>query len=110
MRLPWLPVLGSSVLNVGYAFAIAPVAINSLALVLAGILFHRVSGHSYPHRPVPTAGHTVIVPVDPSFLPEDIDAAVEEFGETFDVSREDLDMLFRIAERHAFERRQQQGK
>jgi CBS domain-containing membrane protein len=96
---------GSSVRDAGYAFALLPVGINALLLILLGILFHRVSGHSYPHRPVPVAGLSVAVPVDPRFRPEDIDAALAELGETFDVSREDLNLLFRVAERHASERR-----
>lgn len=105
-----LPVLGSSVMDVGYTFAFAPIAINSLMLVLVGIIFHRATGHSYPHRPVPVTGHMMVVPDDPSFLPEDVDAALADLGETFDVSREDLDLLFRIAERHASERRRVQTK
>lgn len=100
-----LPVLGPSVLDVGYSFALAPIGINSLLLVLSGILFHRFSGHSYPHRAVPVSGHKVMVPADLNFLPEDLDAALEKLGETFDVSREDLDLLLRIAAQCAAERR-----
>lgn len=96
---------GHSIQAAGYKFALAPVALNSLLLVVAGWLFHRVSGHSYPHRAIPVAGHSVTIPEDPRFRPEDIDAALAELGETFDVSREDLDLLFRVAERHAADRR-----
>ena len=97
---------GDAVQSAGYTFAFIPVGLNSLVLILAGFVFHRLfSGHSYPHRAVPMAGHSVTVPDDPRFRPEDIDAALIELGETFDVSRDDLDLLFRIAERHAFERR-----
>jgi CBS domain-containing membrane protein len=105
-----LPILGgASVEQAGLAFAFLPVGLNALLLILAGIVFHRFSGHSYPHRPVPIAGHIVAVPDDPRFRPEDIDAALAELGETFDVSREDLDLLFRVAEGHASERRRHQG-
>ena len=96
---------GPSVEAAGYVFALAPVGLNSLLLVVSGWLFHRSSGHSYPHRAVPVAGHSVTIAADPRLRPEDIDAALIELGETFDVSREDLDLLFRIAERHASERR-----
>jgi CBS domain-containing membrane protein len=41
---------GHAVQSEGYLFAFAPVGLNSLLLVGAGWLFHRVSGHSYPHR------------------------------------------------------------
>jgi len=101
-----LPVLGGErIAEAGLWFALAPVGLNAVLLVLLGYLFHRWSGHSYPHRPVPIAGHKVTVPADPRFRPEDVDAALAELGETFDVSREDLELLFRVAERHASDRR-----
>ena len=96
---------GPPIAAAGYAFALIPVGLNALLLVAAGWAFHRFSGHSYPHRAVPVAGHSVTIAEDPRFRPEDIDAALAELGETFDVSREDLDLLFRIAERRAGERR-----
>ena len=96
---------GPSVQAAGHVFAFVPVGSTSALLVLCGWLFHRVSGHSYPHRAVPVVGHSITIAADPRFRPEDIDAALDELGETFDVSREDLDLLFRLAERHASKRR-----
>lgn len=94
-----LGVLGSAVLDQGAGFALVPMGLNALLLVAAGIAFHRFSGHSYPHRPVPAPAH-------PRILPEDIDAALEAAHESFDVSREDLAALLEAAERHAIARRQ----
>jgi CBS domain-containing membrane protein len=93
-----LAVLGSAVLGQGVGFALVPMGLNALLLVLVGIAFHRVSGHSYPHRPVPA-------PVHPRILPEDIDAALAQAQESFDVSRADLAALLEAAERHAVARR-----
>lgn len=95
---------GQSVQGAGFSFAFVPVGLNSILLIALGLLFHRLSGHSYPHRAVPVAGHSVTVPGDSRFRAEDVDAALAELGETFDVSRSDLDLLFRVAERHAWER------
>jgi CBS domain-containing membrane protein len=96
-----LPVLGGpSVAASGYGFALAPVGLDALLLVGAGIVFHRWSGHAYPHRPAP-----VTPAKSPQFQPEDIDAALAELGETFDVAREDLDILLQLAEQHARDRR-----
>jgi CBS domain-containing membrane protein len=53
---------------------------------------------------VPVIGHQVRIAADTRFQPQDIDAALDELGETFDVSRADLDLLFRIAERYALQR------
>ncbi|MEP9357866.1 HPP family protein [Sphingomonas sp. KR3-1] len=94
-----IAVIGSpEVLARGYGFALVPGALNAVLLVLAGIAYHRFSGHSYPHRPVPAPG-------DPRVLPEDIDAALAEAQESFDVNREDLAALLEAAERHAIARR-----
>lgn len=92
---------GPAVAAAGYGFALLPVGLNSLLLVGLGWLFHRISGHSYPHRAMPVAPAPMPVSVAPGLSIEDIDLALEELGETFDVSREDLDALFRKAEANA---------
>ena len=80
------------------------VAVNSLLMVAIGWLFHRFSGHSYPHRAKPVEGKAV-PPVPVSGLSMgDIDAALDDLGETFDISREDLALLLERAEAHAEER------
>ena len=89
---------GPELLAKGYWLALVPGGLNAALLVVAGLVFHRFSGHSYPHRAVPA-------PADPRILPEDIDAALEAAQESFDVSRADLVGLFEAAERHADARR-----
>lgn len=91
-------VIGSQGIHAaGFAFAFAPVAINSIALVAIGMAFHRATGRSYPHEPA------VVPPVpSPALIgPEDVDAALDEMHESFDIAREDLDTLLAHAERHA---------
>ena len=87
---------GPAILGAGYWFALAPIGVNSVILVLTGWLFHRFSGHSYPHRAVIAHG---------GFHPEAIDQALADLGETFDVSREDLDLLLQRATFHDRARR-----
>lgn len=72
-------------------------AIDSVLLVALGWLFHRASGHSYPHRAVPVAADLL--------RREDIDRALEDLGETFDIGRDDLEVLLQAAEQHAKSRR-----
>lgn len=92
------PVAGAGAQAAGWSFVLLPIAIDAAILVLCGLVFHRlISGHSYPHRPKPVAHHR--------FEPADIDAALDELGEAFDVAREDLDALLEAAERHARKRR-----
>lgn len=95
-------VIGSQGIHTaGYAFAFAPVAINSIALVALGMLFHRISGHSYPHVPVPIDAAAQAA----GLHLEDIDRALAELPDSFDISREDLDVLLSKAEAHAIARR-----
>ena len=98
-------VLGVGTLSGHYEILLLPVAINSVLLVMIGWIFHRYSGHSYPHRPVAMAWLPIPAAPPPGFLIEDIDQALLDLGETFDVSREDLALLFERAEAHAAIRR-----
>lgn len=95
-----LPVLAPAILAQGYGYALLPIGLNAVLLAGCGLLVHRFTGHSYPHRvrSVPPAPA-------PGLLPEDIDAALAEAGEAFDVSREDLLALLARAEWHAARRR-----
>ena len=93
-------VIGSNSIHVaGYQFAFMPVAINSVTLVVIAILYHRTSRHSYPHRaatPAPMPDRAVQL--------RDIDAALDNMHESFDISREDLEALYSHAEQHAEKR------
>lgn len=90
---------GNSVHAAGYAFALVPVAFNSIVLVTLAMMFHRLSRHSYPHRAIQTAGPMAQLHKD------DIDAALADMHEAFDIAREDLDQLLDRAEWHAERRR-----
>ena len=95
-------VLGASLIETaGPSAFLIPVVINSLLLAAIGWLFHRYSGHSYPHRPAPVEGR--VLPPEPvsGLLMEDIDSALADLGETFDIGREDLALLLARAEVHA---------
>ncbi|MFR9803128.1 HPP family protein [Pseudonocardia sp. RS010] len=96
-----MTVIGGSVIaHAGPAFAFVPVGLNSVVLVALGWLFHRLTGHTYPHRT--RRG-------DPAerrsrFRAEDVDRALAEIGETFDIGREDIGLLLREVETHALVR------
>ena len=80
------------------------VLVNSLLLVAIGWIFHRFSGHSYPHRAKPVDGKALSPAPASGLLMDDIDKALDDLGETFDISREDLALLLERAEVHAAER------
>lgn len=85
---------GPAIHAAGWSFAVVPVGMNSLTLLLVALLFHRMSGHSFPHRPAP-------IPAWTGAAPADIDAALADMHESFDIAREDLDALIAHVERHA---------
>jgi len=92
---------GQAIVDAGYLFPISVVAANSAALLAAGWLFRRFSGHSYPHR---------AVEIPPSALPvgllrADIDQALADSHETFDIDLADLEAILLKAERIAEQRR-----
>ena len=96
---------GPAIHAAGYGFAAVPAGLNAVVLVAIGIAFHRafrpLSQRSYPHRvvpvPPPVAGERVLERAD-------IDAALADMHDSFDISRDDLDALLQLAEHHAAER------
>ncbi len=100
---------GPAAASFQFSFALVPVGLNSVLLVLLGLVFHRFSRHSYPHRPKPpaTSPHRTADPPPQARMAltdADIDAALAEEGEAFDIAREDLQRLVRRAELAALER------
>jgi CBS domain-containing membrane protein len=97
---------GPAIAAAGYSFALTPVALDSAVLVVLGLVFHRICGRSYPHRP-PVAAPNPAGTSDPppvervGFRGEDVDAALAQLGETFDIDRADLARVLREVERQA---------
>jgi len=89
-------VIGSEGIHTaGYGFALTPVGINSVALVLVALLFRHVVASRPAAAPRPPA------PPPVRLHDSDIDAAIADMHTSFDISRDDLDTLLRHAERHA---------
>ena len=99
---------GPAVTAAGFWFPFVPVAINSIILVMLGLVFHRLAKRNYPHRPAPVANLHKTADTPPAmragFNRQDIDAALSEFNETLDIDREDLDRILRAVEAKALNR------
>lgn len=95
-----LAVLGT---QSGQPLSLALVGLNSLALVSAAWAFHRAAGHAYPHRANADAAARELEAEGLSR--RDVECALADFGETFDIAPEDLELLLARAEYHAAERR-----
>lgn len=81
-----------------FLFAFAPMGLNAVCLVAAAWVFHRFSGHTYPHKPLPAPA------APPPVEDVDIDAALSAM-EALDVSRGDLKALIRLSLDNAQRRR-----
>lgn len=102
-------VLGGPTLHAaGYAILWSPVALNSLLLVLVATLFHRATGHRYPHWHTQSHSHTEQSGEQlerwSGISADDIAAALRESDEILDVDAEDLLGLVERAEQHAAQR------
>lgn len=100
---------GPGVRALGYAFVLWPVAIDSLLLLMAALVFNVSARRRYPHRaPAPAPTH-LTRDAPPSarlgLTLQDLHAAIEARGELLDVSEDDLQELFIEAEHRAWRRR-----
>jgi CBS domain-containing membrane protein len=95
---------GDAVREAGFAFALSPVALNSVVLVVAAIAFHRLTRGTYPHGS-PQPARIRAVQTAAGIEPGDVDAALKDMHEDFDIAREDLDLLIASAQAHARARR-----
>ncbi len=96
---------GPFVHSSGFAFAFLPVGLNAVLLTLTGWMFHRFSGHSYPHRPVLASAFPAPATTH-RMRPEDLERALADMGDALDVSLADLSLLMARAEDHAIARHQ----
>lgn len=91
---------GPAVHALGWGFPFLAVGLNSLLLVVVGMAFHRLSGHSYPHRAV-AVSHDLQSIATRNLDAADIEAVLDELGEAFDIGIEDLATIVRAVERRA---------
>jgi CBS domain-containing membrane protein len=83
-----------------WRFAFVPVCLDSLLLVLIGVVYNRATGKAYPHAPIPArpgpAGR---------FTDADIDRVLGRWNQVLDVPRDELHALLESAEAEAYRRR-----
>jgi CBS domain-containing membrane protein len=100
---------GPAVHAMGYQFALWPVAVNSLCMLLVALAFNNVSQRRYPHRPQTqpqTHGTADPPPSERAGITRaDFDAVLKAHGEQLDISSEDLEELLQAVERRAYRRR-----
>ena len=85
--------------------ALFPVLLNSLLLVLLGVVYNSLTGRAYPRAQVlsPEPG---LQPVHGRrFTPADLDVALARYNEVVDIGRADLQSLLEHAEMAAYQRK-----
>lgn len=97
---------GPAIHSLGYAFVLWPVAIDSLLLLLAALLFNVSARRRYPHHPAPPAPADAPTLAQAGVTANDLHEALRVRGEVLDVSEDDLRELFFEAEAIAWRRRQ----
>lgn len=101
---------GPAVAAAGYLFVLMPVALDALVVVIIGLVFHRLSGRTYPNRPPPPVNPVGTADPPPlhrtGFRAEDVDAALAAMGQTFDIAPADIERVMREVERQALLRTQ----
>jgi len=100
---------GPAVSQLGYGFALLPVAANSGLLLVLALVFNNLMQRRYPHQPAlqPHPHHTA----DPlpsarlGFTHADLDAALSGQHELLDISKDDLEEILTRAQLHASRRK-----
>lgn len=83
-------------------FSAFPVLVNSVLLVVAGMVYNSLTGRAYPHsQATPAPGAQTAAS---RFSPADLDAALARYNQVLDVSRGDLEMLLHDAESISYAR------
>jgi CBS domain-containing membrane protein len=84
-----------------YRFALYPVLVNALLLVLSGVVYNTLTGRPYPH-----AQRSLLAEPQETarFSNTDLDTALAHYNQVLDVSRDDLAQLLHYAELASYQR------
>ena len=99
---------GEAVAEQGYAFAVLPVGVNTVVLLLVGALVNNLTGRPYPHvppPPPPAQGSDRAPSERVGVSTEDVTRAIARLDRGLDVLPGDVVALIRDAEAHALDRR-----
>lgn len=86
----------------GFWFAIFPVAINSVFLLLVALVVNNLTGHPYPHQPPSPEPSTPAARMGLQL--DDIRQAINSLNQGLDIFPKDVLELVRVAETNAIDR------
>lgn len=100
---------GDAVLQQGYTWALVPVGLESLLLLVVGLLYNNLTGRRYP--PLPAAPANPHKTSDPApgerlgFTQGDLETVLQRYKQVLDVSPSDLKTILQQTELEAWRRR-----
>ncbi|CAE6843728.1 hypothetical protein R75461_07148 [Paraburkholderia nemoris] len=97
---------GPAVHALGYRFVAEPIAIQSVMLLCAAIVYHAATGHRYPHvAQGPGKGAAASsAAANEGFTRADLEAVLNRRGELLDIDTDDLESLLRDVQLQAYAR------
>lgn len=103
-------VLGSSAVHeIGFSFALMPVALNSALLLTVALAWRRITRPAPVHAPVVHGSrHSTADPAPQDRIgltTADLDAALRDFNQLVDIDRDALEQILRQAQMQAWQRR-----
>ena len=90
-----------------WSYALVPIGLLTLVLVLLGVAYHRLWGKNYPLQvtvPAPAAKKTLHLPSD-ELSDADLQALLARFDQDYNLTPQELGQLVRAAEEQAIARR-----
>jgi CBS domain-containing membrane protein len=88
-----------------YDYAVFPVLVNSLLLVLMAMVYNSLTGRAYPRAQVRSDAPGLRPVAARRFTSADLDAALARYNQVVDISRADLEALLEDAEMAAYQRK-----
>lgn len=83
-------------------FAWFPALLNSVLLVLAGIVYNSLTGRRYPHVQLQSRNNSS---TNSRFNSTDLDVVLTRYNQVLDVSRDDLESILQATEMESYRRR-----
>jgi CBS domain-containing membrane protein len=95
---------GPAVHALGYEFVVEPVALQSVMLLASALVYHKATGHRYPHAVRPAGKAAQAAPAQSGFSRADLEAVLRERDELLDIDTDDLEALLRETEIRTYAR------
>ena len=100
---------GRTIHDLGFAYLLWPVGLNSILLLGVAVIFNNLAGRSYPHRISSAAASRESADLSAAsrvgFSSADLDAVLKEYDQLLEVDRDDLEAILRQAEMRSYRRR-----